>query len=410
MANYQNRSSRGRSSGSNSRTGGTGNRSYARARNKSDSARNVIITLVALLLAMVIVLTIAIGSLGFTIKSPKDWFKHTTTADPTTDSDEKDGGQSTARTKVNGAVFKLLDSSGSLTHVFSYDELTSPTATTGDWDYYLTVTYDPKDATFQNTLFTASWKNPESKWANDKDISDYIEVKKVEHEETRATVTILQEFEEQIIITATCEKQPEIYCTTTVDFIYQFIDVTLQTDDMDSDIWLSENGTVLKGGTILPDFRNIYIHFYMNEDKKLTDALETAGFEQSEIEYEISDTPERIESVYYKGYDMPLTEGILFDGESFDSWFRIMCKIWNVPGNQETKFKNVLAKHYQGYADDDAIYTLGYGVVYKMAYKDVDFGWNLDNVTNSDVEVRGWKWLVTPADNITPSDPGFVGG
>ena len=394
MAKNQNTNTKGKSGG---------------PRRKSDSARKLIITLVALLLVMAIALTLSIGSFGFTVKNPNDWFKK-----PTVDAAQGgENNESTTRNKVDGAVIRLLDSNGSLTHAFSYEELVdgsydAPISPIGDWDYYLTVTYDPKDATFQNTLFAASWNNPKSEWATGKDVNDYIEIKKVLSEETRATVTILQGFEEQIIIKATCEKQPEIYCTSTVDFLCTSIDIRMTNSIYSEDDYEVRSVKPI-GGTIMPDPSNIYLYFKMWDRSPLIKELESAGYNQEGYDYEVSDTPERIESVFVPGIWIQCDYGILYESEGLYNWFNILCKLWGVSTN-DTKFKNIVAKNFANGDTSDNQTCFSYGVVFKRAYKDLDFGWVTTNSYIDDVEAHNFEWLVTPANGMTPGDSGIVTG
>ncbi|MGN0805635.1 MAG: hypothetical protein ACI4MC_01240, partial [Candidatus Coproplasma sp.] len=86
--------------------------------------------------------------------------------------------------------------------------------------FALSVTYTPSDTTYKQTTFTAAFKNPSSTWATGKKVSDYVTVTATG--DTTATLTVLQSFSEQIIVTATCNRNTAIKATTTVDYVGTF--------------------------------------------------------------------------------------------------------------------------------------------------------------------------------------------
>ena len=88
--------------------------------------------------------------------------------------------------------------------------------------------------------YSAAWKNPSSEWATGKTVSDYVTVSQGSVGSQTATVSVLQAFSEQVIITAFVTDYPEISATCTVDYVATF-DITSKTTlaDLNSKFSLS---------------------------------------------------------------------------------------------------------------------------------------------------------------------------
>lgn len=88
-----------------------------------------------------------------------------------------------------------------------------------DTAYTLTATIEPSDATNKSVDYTAAWKNANSTWANGKDVADYVTVQQASEGSLNATVTCLQAFGEQVIITCTVTDNIDLKATCTVDYL-----------------------------------------------------------------------------------------------------------------------------------------------------------------------------------------------
>lgn len=88
-----------------------------------------------------------------------------------------------------------------------------------DKAYTLTATIEPSDATNKAVTYTAAWKNANSTWAKGKDVADYVTVQQASEGSLNATVTCLQAFGEQVIITCTVTDNIDLQATCTVDYL-----------------------------------------------------------------------------------------------------------------------------------------------------------------------------------------------
>lgn len=88
-----------------------------------------------------------------------------------------------------------------------------------DTAYTLTATIEPSDATNKAVTYTAAWKNANSTWAKGKDVADYVTVQQASEGSLNATVTCLQAFGEQVIITCTVTDNIDLQATCTVDYL-----------------------------------------------------------------------------------------------------------------------------------------------------------------------------------------------
>lgn len=91
-------------------------------------------------------------------------------------------------------------------------------ALTGE-SYTLTATIEPNNASNQSVDWSAAWKNASSSWANGKTVTDYVTVTPLSSGSLTATVTCLEAFGEQVIITVTTKDGTDLSAQCTCDYI-----------------------------------------------------------------------------------------------------------------------------------------------------------------------------------------------
>lgn len=106
----------------------------------------------------------------------------------------------------------------------------------------LTATVEPIDAN-QNVIWTTSFVNPSSTWANGKTVSDYITLATETAGSTTCTVTCKAPFGEQIIITCTSQENSAVSASCTVDFYKKLEGIkNLQLMGVDDKCYHSQSG------------------------------------------------------------------------------------------------------------------------------------------------------------------------
>ncbi len=119
--------------------------------------------------------------------------------------------------------------------------------------------------------FTADWKNSASAWATGKAVTDYVELTP---NSTEVTITCLEPFGEQVVITATSDYVPTVFGTVELDFLVRpEITVATETsrgfyimnDDEDNSVGINIGYGV---GTLKGDlsFDKSYAEFGLKDD------------------------------------------------------------------------------------------------------------------------------------------------
>ena len=91
-------------------------------------------------------------------------------------------------------------------------------AATAESAYTLTATISPAGAANHGVDWTIAWSNPDSTWASGKTVTDYVTVTASGSSSKIATVSCLQPFGEQIMITATSQDNPTVKATCSADY------------------------------------------------------------------------------------------------------------------------------------------------------------------------------------------------
>ena len=98
---------------------------------------------------------------------------------------------------------------------------------TAESAYTLTATLIPSDAGNQGVDWTVAWSNPSATWASGTMVTDYVTVVPTTSGAKTATVSCLQPFGAQIIITGTSQDNPNAKATCTVDYAQKVTGVEL---------------------------------------------------------------------------------------------------------------------------------------------------------------------------------------
>lgn len=110
--------------------------------------------------------------------------------------------------------------------------------------YTLTATITPSNATNKALDWSVEFVNPESAWANGKTVTDYVTVTPTADGALTANVACLQDFGEQIKVSATSRDNPAISAECTVDYVARVTDLTveLRTGGYEGTLVSSSNG------------------------------------------------------------------------------------------------------------------------------------------------------------------------
>ena len=98
----------------------------------------------------------------------------------------------------------------------------------------LTATVEPVDAMDKSVDWSIAFVNPTSAWASGKTVTDYVTVTPTEDGALTATVTNLQAFGEQAVVTVTSRENPEVSATCTVDYAQRLTGASLSFGDIDT--------------------------------------------------------------------------------------------------------------------------------------------------------------------------------
>ncbi len=172
------------------------------------------IKFIATILVVIVILGTATGLVGYFSNwftnwdkfNPKNWFN-----------DQNEQVQDNS-----GSVLNLITNNGLsfVSDKIPYSKFSANgIAETADSAYQLKAIIQPSIAENKNVSWSARWNNVSSDWSMDKDIADYITFDKPTTQSGESVVlTCLQDFGEQILITASAEADNTIKATCSVDY------------------------------------------------------------------------------------------------------------------------------------------------------------------------------------------------
>ncbi len=160
----------------------------------------------------------------------------------------------------SGSIFNVLTNNGvacASERIAVSDYAIKGVSENADSAYELTATIQPSIAENKNINWTARWSNVSSAWANDKNISDYLIFNKPTTQSgNKVIITCLQDFGEQITITASAEADSTKKSLCSVDYVKKIKSV---------DFKFTYDNQELSG--IMPDSDGVYRLDYKAETK-----------------------------------------------------------------------------------------------------------------------------------------------
>ena len=188
------------------------------------STKNTVLAIVAFVLVIAIVIACGIGSSWFTNSDIATWFnswgKGEQPEQPDEETPEEEGGMQIGEAEENG--ISLMSA-----HIApaDYEEYgISPMAESAQ---QLTATVMPENATNKAVDWAVRFKDPDSEWAKDKTVTDYVTVTPTEDGALTANVENLKAFGEQIEVVVTSRDNPDASAVCTVDYAARILGATV---------------------------------------------------------------------------------------------------------------------------------------------------------------------------------------
>ncbi|MGN0804998.1 MAG: hypothetical protein ACI4MS_06415 [Candidatus Coproplasma sp.] len=252
---------------------------------KSDKVK-WIISGVAMVLAFILIIGLFLQVFGQGKVKPSEWFT-------------KDETQVETNEEQDNTVVASVESNG-MTMFATVVPLSSIDSRSVTNVYDLSVTYTPADTTFQDTTYSIAFKNPSSTWATGKLVSTYATITQSEVGSKDAVLRILQPYSEQIIVTATNDRNTSIKASVTVDFVgTNYGTMTYDScDDCDSDIEFTYQG--FRDGTLSPSTDSCFTFIFDFTDynyERISQRMSESGYTfASSVSYTMS--PDDINSSF----------------------------------------------------------------------------------------------------------------
>lgn len=169
------------------------------------------------IIVLIVMLGTATGVIGYYSNwftnwdkfNPKNWF-----GDKTDNTEQLQDNSGSFLNLITNNGFSFVSEK-----ISSSEFLSNGIAETVDSAYQLNATIQPSVAENKNVCWSARWNNISSEWAHDKDIADYLTFNKATTQSGESViVTCLQDFGEQILITASAEADSTKKAICSVDY------------------------------------------------------------------------------------------------------------------------------------------------------------------------------------------------
>lgn len=209
---------------------------------------------ISILIVVFVILGVITGVIGYYSDGFKNWDKFKP------DNWFKNPNQVEQPKFESGSILNVLTNNGvacASERIAVSDYAIKGISENADSAYELTATIQPSIAENKNINWTARWSNLSSTWANDKNISDYLIFNKPTTQSgNKVIITCLQDFGEQITITASAEADATKKSLCSVDYAKKIKSV---------DFKFTYDNQELSG--IVPDSDGVYRLDYKSETK-----------------------------------------------------------------------------------------------------------------------------------------------
>lgn len=326
------------------------------------SARDLITSLIVVIVLGALVGVFAWGTNGFKNWEAATWFnnwgKGSTTVEPEPEPeqpDPEDYSDVLNRKDKEGAVVNMLKNKGiklasAKIAAASYEE--SGVGAQTDTAYTITASIEPAETTNKEVDWTVAWTNAESTWATDKTVTDYVTVTPETDGALTAIVECKQAFGEQVILTCKSRSNTALVANCSVDYvkrIEQVRAVVTRVSDSDgsvvSNAYSPFNGSA---GFVLDNGRDYKHHAIVSSNGFYTFNDDHSGLLVYSLTYTIDFTPIYTTGTLYGNYTYTAEFGSTGANSSF-------CT-----GKKVTKTLTKMTRTYRMVIDinDDFISTL----------------------------------------------------
>lgn len=197
--------------------------------------KKIFSSVLALVLAAAVVITVGIGSSWFTNWNVKNWFNSWGKGTEATQPDNSDVNEN-ENTSSSGAIIGSVENNGIQllsaqipVEAYSANGVSEKVETA----YVLTATITPAAAENKNVEWSVAWVNSDSEWASGKAVTDYVTVTPTADGSLIATVSVLQPFGEQVKITVVSRENSEATANCVCDYVKR-LSLNFVIDDNDS--------------------------------------------------------------------------------------------------------------------------------------------------------------------------------
>lgn len=201
---------------------------------------------IAIVILVVAILGVIAGVIGYYSNGFKNWDKFKP------DNWFKNPNQVEQPKFESGSIFNVLTNNGvacASERIAVSDYAIKGVSENADSAYELTATIQPSIAENKNINWTARWSNVSSAWANDKNISDFLIFNKPTTQSgNKVIITCLQDFGEQITITASAEADSTKKSLCSVDYVKKIksVDFKFTYDNQDLNDIVPDNDGVYR--------------------------------------------------------------------------------------------------------------------------------------------------------------------
>ena len=222
----------------------------------------------------------------------------------------------------------------------------------------LTATVEPIEAMDKSVDWSIAFANPTSAWANGKTVTDYVTVTPTEDGALTATVTNLQAFGEQAVVTVTSRENPEVSATCTVDYAQRLIGASLSFGGIDT-VYQGETPVTWEVAT------NVQGNGGKAEFKYMTDDVYTVADEYT-VEYHVDNTYVQPSGSEFTGFtvsdalatDIENGENIYFDCSFFYDYITADIGMTISANGWQSGFTNIFLSPIAAQSDPGNYFTI----------------------------------------------------